>query len=56
MSPADYWRFIEAYLPNYYSRDDVLLSDILYRYITSDEESCEDVQMIKKAYPNRHFQ
>ena len=30
------WHFIEEYLPNYSSRDDVLLDDILTRFIEDD--------------------
>ncbi len=30
----DYWDFICEYLPNYENRDDVLLSDILFRFTT----------------------
>ncbi|MBR0502147.1 MAG: hypothetical protein IJJ77_02770 [Paludibacteraceae bacterium] len=30
------WQFIEEYLPNYSSRDDVLLDDILTRFIEDD--------------------
>ena len=38
------------YLPYYHQRDDVLLSDILSRYI-DDEEVCEsDLKMIELEY------
>ena len=38
------------YLPYYHQRDDVLLSDILARYI-DDEEVCEsDLKMIELEY------
>jgi hypothetical protein len=43
----NYWRLIETYLPNYSKRDDVLLSDILYRYITNDEVSTDDLDYIE---------
>ena len=36
-----FWRFIEEHLPNYYSRDEVLRSDILLRFV-NDEEVCEN--------------
>jgi len=32
-----YWAFIEQYLPDYSSRDDVLHSDILTRYLDGEE-------------------
>lgn len=44
------WRFIEDYLPNYYSRDDVLRDDILYRYYDGDDISDEDMYWIKAEY------
>ena len=31
-----HWSFIEQYLPDYYSRDDVLHSDILTRYLEGE--------------------
>lgn len=53
MPTAQYWRFIETYLPNYYSRDDVLLSDILCRYIEHEDISLEDKQRIEATYKDR---
>lgn len=45
-----YWDTIMEYLPYYHKRDDVLLSDILARYI-DDEEVCEsDLKMIELEY------
>lgn len=44
------WLFVENYLPNYYSRDDVLIDDILYRYITGDEVCDEDMQWIQTEF------
>lgn len=44
------WHFVENYLPNYYSRDDVLIDDILYRYITGDEVCDEDMQWIQTEF------
>ena len=45
-----YWRFIEEYLPNYYSRDDVLRNDILFRYIDDDDICDEDMQWILSEF------
>lgn len=47
---SNFWHFIESYLPNYYTRDDVLLSDMLFRYMTNDSMSFEDMQYIKDNY------
>jgi hypothetical protein len=41
-----YWPFIEQYLPDYSSRDDVLHSDILTRYLDGEEVSEEDLPWI----------
>ena len=43
-------RFIEKYLPNYSSRDDVLCDDILFRFITNDEVSEEDLAWIASDF------
>lgn len=44
------WNFICAYLPNYYSRDDVLRSDILRRYIDDEYVAESDLQWIDEYY------
>ena len=46
------WRFIEENLPNYSSRDDVLLDDILLRYIEGDDASEEDLEWIEAEFHN----
>ena len=38
----NFWNFIEKYLPNYYTRDDVLYDDILFRFIDDDNVSEEE--------------
>jgi hypothetical protein len=43
-----YWSFIENHLPDYSSRDDVLHSDILTRYLDGEEVSEEDLPWIAK--------
>lgn len=45
-SSFEYWDFIEKYYPNYYSCDDVLLSDILTRKLDGQEISEEDAKYI----------
>ncbi|MFV8347602.1 hypothetical protein [Flavobacterium sp. ZB4P13] len=42
-----YWTFIEKYYPNYYSCDDILLSNILLRKLESQEICNEDEEMIQ---------
>lgn len=49
---TSYWDFISEYLPNCYTRDDVLLSDILFRYLDGDDLEPEDAEMIEKEYHN----
>lgn len=43
----NYWQFIEDYLPNYYSREDVLWSDILIRFIENEELDDSDLLRIE---------
>jgi len=44
------WRFIETNLPNYYTRDDVLRSDILLRFIENDDVWGEDLKWIEEEF------
>ena len=44
------WRFIEDYLPNYSSRDDILRNDILFRYLDDDDVCDEDMQWIQAEF------
>jgi hypothetical protein len=43
----NYWPFIETYYPNYYSCDQILLSDILTRKLEGEEIDIKDEEMIK---------
>ncbi|MCQ2605936.1 MAG: 6-phospho-beta-glucosidase [Bacteroidales bacterium] len=45
-----FWQFIETYLPNYYSRDDVLWDDILNRYLYGEEVCERDMKWIEEEY------
>ncbi len=47
---GDAWCFLENFLPNYYHRDDVLVSDILYRFITDDDVSDDDLEWIENEF------
>ena len=40
------WSYIEQYYPNYYSSDEILLSDILTRKIEGEEIDPKDEEMI----------
>ena len=44
------WGFFEANLPNYYRRDDVLRSDILFRYYTNDSVCGDDLEWINDEF------
>ena len=48
-----YWDFIEKYHPRYYSDDRVLLCDILYRYLTDDEVSSDDLIWLQELYKTK---
>lgn len=41
--PDDGWDFTRLYLPNYYTRNDVLKSDILFRYVHDEEVNTDDL-------------
>ena len=49
-SYSDLWGFIEEYLPNYYSRNDVLRSDILFRCINGESVDESDMQWIQEEF------
>ena len=42
-----YWTFIEKYYPNYYSCDDILLSNILLVTLENQEICNEDKEMVQ---------
>lgn len=44
------WRFITENLPRYSSRDDVLMCDILLRFIEGEDVAQDDLEMIADAY------
>ena len=44
---SNYWSFIEAYYPNYYSCDAVLLSDILLRKLEGEVIDANDEALIE---------
>ena len=44
---SNYWSFIEAYYPNYYSCDAVLLSDILLRKLEGEVIDADDEALIE---------
>lgn len=49
-SYADFWGFIAEYLPNYYSRNDVLRSDILRRFLDDEELWESDLANIQREF------
>ncbi|MGN0028674.1 MAG: hypothetical protein ACI35Q_02960 [Marinilabiliaceae bacterium] len=46
----NHWSFIEKYLPNYDRRDDVLMSDILLRFLTGDYVAEYDLLWIEDCF------
>ena len=44
------WRFIEDYLPNYSRRDDILMDDILYRYVEGEDVNDDDLKWIAAEF------
>ena len=47
INPQNYWSFIEAYYPNYYSCDSILLSDILLRKLEGEVIDENDEALIE---------
>ena len=47
---SELWSFIGEYLPNYYTRKDVLKSGLLFRFLEGDEISESDIEWIKEEY------
>jgi hypothetical protein len=47
LQASNYQPFIETYYPNYYSCDQILLSDILTRKLEGEEIDETDEEMIK---------
>ncbi|HBC28293.1 MAG TPA: 6-phospho-beta-glucosidase [Prevotellaceae bacterium] len=48
-----YLDFIAKHHPKYYSDDRVLLCDILFRFLTDDEVSTEDLNWLQKEYTTK---
>lgn len=46
INSQDYWSFIEAYYPNYYSCESILLSDILLRKLEGEVIDANDEALI----------
>lgn len=49
---SDLWSFIATNLPDYSSRDDVLRSDILFRFLNNEDVDESDKQWIKQEFGN----
>lgn len=49
-----YLDFIEKYHPQYYSDDRVLLCDILFRYLSDDEVSSDDLIWLQEEFKTRN--
>lgn len=47
---SDFWGFIAEYLPNYSSRNDVLKSDVLRRFLDDEDLCYDDFLMIHDEY------
>jgi len=48
-----YWQLIEKYLPDYYTSDQVLRSDILWRYVDGEEVSDDDIEWIEAEFVDK---
>lgn len=47
---SELWSFIGEYLPDYYTREDVFKSGILFRFLEGDEISENDMKWIKEEF------
>jgi hypothetical protein len=47
---SELWSFIGEYLPNYYSRNDVLKSGVLFRFLEGDEIDESDRKWIEEEF------
>lgn len=47
---SELWSFIGEYLPNYYSRQDVFKSGILFRFLEGDEIIESDMKWIEEEF------
>lgn len=47
---SELWSFIGEYLPNYYSRKDVLKSGVLFRFLEGDEIDGNDLKWIEDEF------
>lgn len=52
-SEHGYWDFIEKYLPDYYTNDLVLRSDILWRYVDNDDVDGSDKIWIEEEFATK---
>ncbi|MBR6848475.1 MAG: hypothetical protein IKM74_10150 [Bacteroidales bacterium] len=50
MKYSELWSFIGEYLPNYYSRNDVLRSGVLFRFLEGDEIAESDRKWIDEEF------
>lgn len=49
--PEDFWDTIEKHLPGYYHRDDVLLNELMQKYMDGELESQSDIELVTKGCP-----
>ncbi len=49
---ATLWAFVQSFMPNYSSRDEVLEDDMLIKYLEGEDLDEDDLQLIKDEYDN----